>query len=143
MNGRVSLTQLTFEFSNGADVESLQANFRWSTPVEIVENLIPHFLSQGIDPFTVELATSGFPKAARPGSTRKRDLSDEFLKSIVERYLAIGRGYAAVVAIEHGVSQRTVISWIEKARKRQLLTSEGRGKVGGQLVEVTKRTAQS
>ncbi len=131
VDGEVALTHLVFDFPSGADVNGLQATFRWATPVEIVRYLVPTLLGRGIDPFTVDFATTGFPQAARPNESRQRELSDEFLSTVVDRYLSIGRGYGSVLALEYGVSKRTVVSWIEKARERKLLGTAGRGKVGG------------
>jgi len=143
VNGEISLTHLCVDLPNGADLQGLQTTFRWSTPVEIVRNLVPYLFSQGIDPFLIDFATTGFPQAAEPDVSHQRELTQEFLLSIVDRYLAIGRGYGTVLALEYGVSKRTVISWIEKARKQQLLTSAGRGKVGGIVTEEINRGSQS
>jgi hypothetical protein len=142
VQGEIALTYLEVHLPNGGDVQSLQATFRWATPVEIVRDLVPSLLKEGIDPFTFDFATTGFPQAARPHESRLHTLTDEFLLTVVERYLTIGRGYASVLALEYGVSKRTVISWIEKARERNLLTSAGRGKVGGTSPKEKRRTSQ-
>ena len=45
----------------------------------------------------------------------------------------IGRGYARTIAAERNVSQRTVVSWIEKARARGILSATTAGRMGGEV----------
>ena len=100
----------------------LQSSFRWQTPLDIVKILIPKLLKAGVDPFNFQLPTEGYPDVAlnlRPDD--KSRLTDQFLSEIASEYLGGGRGYAKRVAATHGVSPRTAVSWIEKARERNLL----------------------
>ena len=60
-------------------------------------------------------------------------LTDAFLEVIAVRYLRLGRGYAKAIAAERNVSPRTVVSWIEKARERGILTGTSPGSMGGSL----------
>ena len=64
----------------------------------------------------------------------RRQPSDEFLEEIAQQYLAVGRGYAEVIASERGVARRTVVSWVEKARKRGILSATKPGSSGGSLL---------
>ena len=128
-----ALTCVQVSSKGGLDTARLQTNFRWSTPLDIVTVTIPAVLAMGLDPFTYHFPVTGFPDAAYIGRATPSRLSDEFLTEIAARYLVIGRGYAKVIARERNVSQRTVVSWIEKARARGLLTSTTAGKVGGRL----------
>lgn len=63
------------------------------------------------------------------------NLSDEFLTTIAREYLVRGRGYAASLAEEYFATPRTVVSWIEKARARGILSPPPTsGSTGGQLL---------
>jgi len=106
----------------------LQRFFRWATPIEIVRVTVPILLEQGIDPFQHEFATDGYPDAANIHRKPTNRLSDEFLQEIARQYVEVGHGYARTIAQQRGVSRRTVISWVEKARKRGYLapTKPGR-----------------
>ena len=66
-------------------------------------------------------------------------LGDAFLEDVARQYLAIGRGYARAIAAERHVSQRTVVSWIEKARRRGILTRVPAGSFGGTIVPKARR----
>ena len=110
------------------DLEMLQRFFRWKTPLDIVTRLIPGLLDKGIDPYSYFYPVDGFPEAADLGRKINEPLSDEFLKDIARQYVEIGKGYARVIADQKGVSERTVVSWIEKARKRGILEQTVPGK---------------
>ena len=60
-------------------------------------------------------------------------------EQVARDYLAIGRGYATAMSIEHGVSPRTVVSWVEKARQRGILTPVPKGGFGGRVVSKRRR----
>jgi hypothetical protein len=94
---------------------------------------VPSLLARGIDPFQHDYATVGYPDAADPGRARSRELSAAFLEEVARRYLDLGRGYADELAAEYSVSRRTVISWVEKARQRGILTATTPGAVGGHI----------
>ena len=119
---------------DGLDVDRLQREFRWRTPLDIVERLVPRMLEAGVDPFAQDLPVTGFPEAAL-GLTRGRaELSDAFLQEITEEYLRLGRGYAKRMAMERNVAPRTVVSWVVKARQRGILSPAPKpGAVGGEL----------
>lgn len=120
---------------DGLDTLKLQREFRWNTPLEVVTGLLPQLLLDGVDPYTIDLPLTGFPAAAIQPLRRRRYLSDEFLEAIAREYLVRGRGYAASLAREYFVSPRTVVSWVEKARARGMLSAPpSRGAVGGELL---------
>lgn len=129
---RVVGVQLTA--ATGLNLGALQREFRWASPLEVVTGLMPHLLETGIDPFTVDLPLTGFPAVAARPERRPAKLSDEFLTTIAREYTVRGRGYATSLAREYFVSPRTVVSWVEKARARGLLTPPpSRGSVGGDI----------
>ncbi len=123
----------------GLDVVRVQREFRWASPLEIVTRTVPILLARGIDPFAYELPVTGFPEAADLGQPVNAQLTDEFLESMAREYLTIGRGYAQRIARERQVSPRTVVSWIEKARRRGILTRVPQGGFGGEIVPRSRR----
>ena len=128
------IVEMTFQAPTGLDPTALQRDFRWASPLEVVTGLIPALLDAGIDPFDTDLPLTGFPAVATRPRARQRILSDQFLTTIAREYTLRGRGYAASLAEEYVVSPRTVVSWIEKARTRGLLTRPTTpGVVGGQI----------
>lgn len=130
-----AIVQMSFVSDSGLDLVTLQRDFRWSTPLEVVVGLVPRLLREGIDPFAVDLPVTGFPAAALQPIRRRGVLTDEFLTMIARQYLIRGRGYAASISQEYSVSRRTAISWVEKARSRGLLSPPPRrGAVGGNLL---------
>lgn len=135
IKGALQITDMKLHASEGLDTLALQREFRWRTPLDIVERLIPRLHADGIDPFSIDLPVTRFPEAAS-GHTRSRgELSDDFLRDIAEEYLRLGRGYAKRMAMERNVSPRTVVSWIVKARERGILSpAPGPGAAGGEIV---------
>ena len=140
VNGQLALTRVEIAADRGLDVERLQSTFRWRTPLDIVGLWMPAVKRAGLDPYAVEVPVNNFPEAARLGFGGRHRISDEFLEEISTRYLTIGRGYAATMAPEYDVSPRTVVSWIEKARARGILTRVPAGGFGGRLVPLEERT---
>jgi hypothetical protein len=135
VGGVPEIVSMSFVAPAGLDAVILQREFRWATPLEVVTGLLPRLLREGVDPYTTDLPLSGFPAAAIQPMRRRRYLSDEFLEMIAREYLVRGRGYAASLAGEYFVSPRTVISWVEKARARGMLSAPPRrGAVGGSLI---------
>lgn len=127
---------MSFVAPDGLDILALQREFRWNTPLEVVTALLPRLLLDGVDPYTIDLPINGFPAAAIQPLRRRRYLSEEFLETIAREYLVRGRGYAASLAGEYFVSPRTVVSWVEKARARGMLSAPPRrGAVGGKLLD--------
>lgn len=129
-----ALVRVQFVSTHGIDTVVLQREFRWATPLEIVSLTIPELLSVGIDPFTYDYPLAGYPTAALVERATPTRLTDEFLTEIAQRYVRLGRGYAATIARQRNVSPRTVVSWIEKARERGILTATTPGAVGGSVV---------
>lgn len=124
--------------STGLDLVELQRDFRWASPLAVVTGILPELLAAGSDPFLVDLPIDGFPAVAVQPVRRRGVLTDEFLTTIAREYLVRGRGYATSLAREYFVTPRTVVSWVEKARARGLLSSPpSRGAVGGHLVGKT------
>ncbi len=66
-------------------------------------------------------------------------LTAGFLEAVAHEYLTIGRGYARAIAAERGVTERAVVSWVEKARRRGILTREPAGSYGGEVVPKSRR----
>ncbi|MFM1965968.1 MAG: hypothetical protein RL134_1693 [Actinomycetota bacterium] len=132
--GRPMLTHMSLVRAQGLDVQALQREFRWQTPLDIVERMVPRLLAEGIDPFSIDLPVTGFPEAASGSRKGRGQLSDAFLRDIAEEYLRLGRGYARRIALERNVSPRTVVSWVVKARERGILGPAPKpGAYGGDL----------
>lgn len=140
-----AIVQMTFLSPVGLDVAKLQREFRWASPLEVVTGLIPKLVAEGLNPFAAELPVTGFPAVAvEPTRRRKGSLSDEFLETIAREYLVRGRGYALTLADEYCTTTRTVVSWVEKARERGILSSPPRrGAVGGHLTGESGGGAQA
>lgn len=132
--GRPRVTKMVVASDTGLDPAWLQEKFRWATPLDVITRTVPQLLARGLDPFEYDYATHDYPDAADVDRTPHRRLTDEFLEDVAGRYGAIGRGYAAVIARERDVTPRTVISWVEKARRRGILSSARPGAVGGVIV---------
>lgn len=134
-DGEPVITHLNFTAPHGLDTDRLQREFRWRTPVDIVVRLIPRLIREGRDPFDIDLPLSGYPEVVLGRAGRRTHLSDEFLRLIAEEYLRLGRGYAQRIAREHGVSPRTAVSWVVKARERGILSPPPSvGAAGGRLI---------
>ena len=81
---------------------------------------VPALLKAGIDPYAFPLPTEGYPEAATAIYLNdKTRLSDGFLEGIVKLYPENGRRYAKKIAVSRGVSERNVVSWIQKARAQE------------------------
>ncbi len=123
----------------GLDVQRLARFFRWETPLDVVTTMVPRLVSRGVDPFEFWYPVDGYPDAAQIEKSRSYRLTDAFLEEIATVYLRIGRGYAGAIASEFGVSPRTAVSWIEKARSRGILAGTERGKIGGRIISRSQR----
>jgi hypothetical protein len=135
-----ALVRMNAHMPAGIDPYRMQREFRWASPVDVVRIGVPGLLERGIDPFTYDLPLTGFPEAAELHRRSNEQLSDAFLEEIAGEYLAIGRGYARELAADRHVSQRTVVSWVEKARRRGILTRVRPGSYGGQIVPKSRRS---
>jgi hypothetical protein len=134
-----ALVRLDARAARGFDLVRLQREFRWASPLEIVTRSVPILLERGVDPFAFDLPLTGFPEAAELGRPSNEQLSDAFLEAMAREYLTRGRGYAKAIAAERHVSPRTVVSWIEKARNRGILTRVPQGGFGGEIVPKNAR----
>ena len=139
VDGAPALTRMNVHVPGGLDPYRMQREFRWASPLEVVRVGVPTLLARGIDPFEHDLPLSGFPEAAALAGPTNERLTDRFLEDVAREYLAIGRGYARAIAAERGVTQRTVVSWVEKARRRGILTRVAPGSYGGELVPRSRR----
>ena len=133
------IRSLTVWARGGLDVVRLQREFRWATPLDIVGRLVPRLIADGQDPFGVDLPVTGYPEAGGIPHDATGALTDAFLESIAREYLALGRGYADELADRFLVSRRTVVSWVEKARRRGILTPVRPGQFGGEIVPAAGR----
>lgn len=110
---------------DGVDVDWLQREFRWKAPVEIATVWVPDVIAAGGDFTALE------PPADWWRPEGRHELTDEFLAEIAEEYLRQGRGYAKAMAGRYRTSERTIRSWIDKARQRGVLgPAPGKGKAG-------------
>lgn len=129
------IVEMSLVAPNGLDLPELQRSFRWASPLTAVTGILPQLIRQGSDPFAVDLPLGGFPAVALQPVRRRGILSDEFLTAIAREYLARGRGYAASLAGQYSVTPRTVVSWVEKARARGILSPPpSPGAAGGHLL---------
>ncbi len=135
VNGSLQLIRMDLQAPDGMDTTTLQREFRWRTPLDIVERLMPRLMDEGTNPYTVDLPVTRFPEAATGHVHHRGQLSDDFLHAIAEEYLRLGRGYAKRMAMERNVSPRTVVSWVVKARERGILSAApGPGAAGGEIL---------
>ena len=139
VDGDPALVRMNAHVPGGLDPYRMQREFRWASPLELVRDGVPVLLERGIDPFDVDLPLTGFPEAATLDRPSNQPLTDQFLEDIAREYLSIGRGYARAIAAERHVSERTVVSWVEKARKQGILTRVRPGSLGGEIVPKSKR----
>mgnify|MGYP003945823937 FL=1 len=134
-----TLTHVFVGAEGGLDPVLLQREFRWLTPVEVVTRMVPRLIAEGTDPFNYNFPATGHPEASSVDRMSGRQLSNEFLEDVAREYLAQGRGYAAKMAAAHQVSERTAKSWVEKARRRGILTKTRPGSKGGEWVPKSRR----
>ncbi len=135
VDGEPEIVQMAFTAGHGLDLAKLQRDFRWASPLTAVTGILPRLIASGSDPYATSLPLDGFPAVAIQPLRRRGLLSDEFLTTIAREYLARGRGYAASLAHEYFVTPRTVVSWVEKARARGILSAPpSTGATGGHLV---------
>ena len=132
--GRPALVSVHIESSRPIDPNLMQQQFRWSTPLDIATVTVPELIVAGIDPFRYYYPHDGYPDAAHVERSAPTRLTDEFLTEIATRYVVMGRGYAKTIATQRNVSPRTVVSWIERARARGILSATIPGAVGGRVV---------
>ena len=136
-----AVVRVALRADGGLNLRVLQAKFRWTTPLDVVAKTVPQLLARGVDPFTYNFATHDYPDAANIDRPARHRLSDDFLEDIAQRYVDLGRGYAEVIAEERDVSPRTVVSWVEKARARGILSAARPGAISGNYVPADLRAA--
>ena len=125
LGGKPLLTSLEIHADDGLQEERLQNEFRWSTAREIVTHWIPEQLELGNDPLAMEPPTKWSLVEGR------YNLTDEFLDQVAQEYQRHGRGYAKAMASDYATTERTIRSWVQKARERGILGSSlGPGKHG-------------
>ncbi|MGI9136216.1 MAG: hypothetical protein ACR2JS_04035 [Candidatus Nanopelagicales bacterium] len=139
VDGTPALIRMNAHSPGGINPHWMQREFRWASPLEVITLGVPELLARGVDPFAIDLPLTGFPEAATFSRPINEPLTDDFLEGIAREYLAIGRGYARAMAAERKVSERTVVSWVEKARQRGILSRVPSGSVGGHIVPKSKR----
>lgn len=140
VQGNPALVRMDAWAPAGMDPHQMQREFRWASPLDIVLLGVPELLQRGIDPFSYDLPVTGFPQAAHLKRPSNAQLGENFLEDIAREYLALGRGYARVIAAERQVSERTVVSWVEKARRRGILTRVPAGSYGGRIIPRSQRS---
>jgi hypothetical protein len=135
VDGEPQIVEMSLVAPAGLELGVLQREFRWASPLNAVIGILPRLIAAGSDPFTADLPLTGFPAVAVQPLRHRRILTDEFLTTIAREYLARGRGYAASLAQEYYVTPRTVVSWVEKARARGILSAPPTiGATGGRLL---------
>ena len=129
------VVKMSFTAPAGLDLALLQRDFRWASPLTAVTGILPRLIATGTDPFAFDIPVTGFPAIAIQPLRRRGVLTDEFLTTVAREYLARGRGYATSLAHEYFVTPRTVVSWVEKARARGILSAPpSSGATGGHLL---------
>ncbi|WP_163804084.1 hypothetical protein [Mycolicibacterium anyangense] len=135
IDGKPQIVEMSLLAPDGLDLATLQQEFRWASPLTAVTGILPRLIAAGSDPFATDLPLTGFPAVAVQPLRCRRMLTDEFLNTIAHEYLVRGRGYTASLAQEYCVSPRTVVSWVEKARARGILSAPPtRGATGGKIL---------
>lgn len=132
------VVQMLLEAGAGLNLERLQREFRWASPLDAVTRLAPQLMRHGRDPYAEEFPVDGYPDNTRDEVVVRR-LTDEFLEDVARQYVIIGRGYSKALAERYQVTPRTVVGWIEKARARGILSSTSSGRAGGEVVARSKR----
>lgn len=135
VDDKPEIVEMALTARAGLDLATLQRDFRWASPLNAVTGILPELIAAGSDPYEFDLPVTGFPAAAIKPLRRRGVLSDEFLTAIAREYLTRGRGYATSLAHEYFVTPRTVVSWVEKARARGILSAPpSSGSAGGHLL---------
>lgn len=119
------MTALSIREDHGMNPVTYSTLFRWGTPIALVWNVIPDLIATGVDIWAHYLPTDAPELSPR----QNRKLSDEFLRFIVNEYERIGSGYQIELSRRFGVSTRTVVSWMEKARSRGLAAPATKGHI--------------
>ena len=126
VRGRPTVVQMTFASARGLDLDRLENAFRWRRLPATVLDLLAAQAADG-KPYHLE--------HSEPGALPPAELTDDFLTGVAEQYVALGRGYAPVLADRYGVPRRTIVRWIELSRARGILSpAPGPGRHGGHVI---------
>ncbi|MCH9816118.1 MAG: hypothetical protein K0U64_06660 [Actinomycetia bacterium] len=133
--GKPAILDMRFESERGLDLAVLQSTFKWETSLRVVTNYLLSADDGSDDCYNTWQTLAGVqPFVAAT------DLDDDFLEKIAHEYLAAGRGYSAVLSSRYGISKRSAVRWVEKARARGILTKPSKtGAVGGEVVPRSER----
>jgi len=125
VGGSPQVTRYDLKNIDGFNPVFMEKMFRWGTPLHVVTSHLPVLISEGVDIWQAEI-----PVDARSGADPETGRhTDEFLLHIVDEYERIGRNYAKELSALYGVAPRTVVSWMEKARRRGLAPPGARGRI--------------
>lgn len=139
MAGAPTATTIALTSPRGLDLQHLQRDFRWATPMR----LITDYLATHDDGTDKLYGKWQRPQAPAP-MVQPNELDDDFLEEVARAYLAAGTRYSREFADLYGVAPRSVIRWIDLARRRGILTRPDQpGRVGGRIVPQSKRVAQT
>ena len=114
------IVDMSLAARDGLDLVALQRDFQWASPLSAVTGILPRLIDAGSDPFAVDLPVTGFPAVAIQPQRRGGVLSDEFLTTSADEYF---------------VTPGTVVSWVEKASARGILSAPpAKGAAGDHLL---------
>ena len=133
--GEPAVTDMSLTAADGLNLQHLQRDFRWATPLRLV---LDHLVA------TDDGTDNCYGRWMRPGSgaplVEPKDLDDDFLEEVARAYLAAGTRYSRELGDKYGVAPRSVIRWVDLARQRGILTRPDRvGAKGGHIVPKSKR----
>ena len=133
VDGRPAIVNAVFHADRGIDLDRTQQEFKWRTTLRIILGYLRN-TSDG----------EGLGRWLEADETRPlvaaTELDDEFLERIASEYLEAGRGYSAVFAAKYGISRRSAVRWVEKARARGILSRPSTpGAVGGRIIPPEER----
>ncbi|MCB0917281.1 MAG: hypothetical protein KDC39_01790 [Actinobacteria bacterium] len=136
IDDRPAIVRAVFDAEQGIDLDRTQQEFKWRTTLQII---VGHLTSA--DPATA------FGRWLESDDTRPlvaaTALDDDFLERIAREYLEAGRGYSAAFAAKYGISRRSAVRWVEKARARGILSRPATpGAVGGQIIDPADRVPE-
>ena len=114
------IVEMSFTATNGLDLAALQRDFQWASPLTAVTGILPRLIESDTNPFAIDLPIAGFPAVAIQPLRRRGVLSDEFLTTSADEYF---------------VTPGTVVSWVEKASARGILSAPpAKGAAGDHLL---------
>lgn len=121
------ITRMTFESERGLNLQALQRDFKWKTPLDL---MCDHDGPYG------KWIQAETETVIKPPT----ELTDDFLEQVARDYLRVGRGYPTALGAKYGAPPRTVVRWMQLARARGIITHPPRvGAVGGELVPKSRR----